>query len=91
MISRFLQLKDPIQKTLIYLKENIFFTEAELHLLENLSNSLNIIKATVEELCEQKSNLLSAETALIFMIEKLQEFNNSISHKLVTQLSKRIT
>lgn len=91
MITRFLVLKEPIMKTLIDLKNEITFSSSELALLQELSTSLNIVKVTVEALCQENANLLTAETALQFMVGKLQATNSFTSDQLLQALKKRIT
>ncbi|CAG5019049.1 unnamed protein product [Parnassius apollo] len=90
MIARFLEFKDAIQKTLIDLKEKTTFSDTEILILKDMSSSLNFIKATVEELCERKSNLLTAEIALQFMMEKLAMNPDVISGQLKEALNRRI-
>ncbi|CAG4999952.1 unnamed protein product [Parnassius apollo] len=90
MIARFLEFKDAIQKTLIDLKEKTTFSDTEILILKDMSSSLNFIKATVEELCERKSNLLIAEIALQFMMEKLAMNPDVISGQLKEALNRRI-
>lgn len=91
MITRFLELKDAIMKALIDLKEEVAFSLTELDLLKELSASLNIIKATVEALCEENANLLTAETALQFMVTNLQAITSFTSDRLLEALKNRIT
>lgn len=90
MVTRFLALKDSIMKTLIDLKEETTFNSTELALLQELSTSLNIVKATVEALCQKNTNLLTAETALQFMVAKLQATNSFTSDRLLEALKNRI-
>lgn len=91
MIQNFLKLKNSVQKALIDYNNEIRFTDEEIQLLENLSSSLCIIKATVEAICEQKADLLTAEAALQFMIEKLDQENSCVSDELMVSLKKRIS
>ncbi|CAG5003574.1 unnamed protein product [Parnassius apollo] len=90
MIARFLEFKDAIEKTLIDLKEKTTFSDTEILILKDMSSSLNFIKAIVEELCERKSNLLIAEIALQFMMEKLAMNPDVISGQLKEALNRRI-
>lgn len=90
MITRFLRLKDGIMKTLIDLKNDTKFSSSEFVILKDLSISLNVIKATVEAICREDANLLTAETALKFMISKLTERDSTISQQLVESLKARI-
>lgn len=79
-----------LKKTLIDLKESTSFTKVEMRLLGDLSVSLKIIKTTVEQLCEQKSNLISAVKALKFMMEELNWQNDTVSKQLFKELCQRI-
>lgn len=90
MISRFLALKEAIMNTLIDLKNDITFSSAELGLLQELSTSLNVVKTTVKLLCQENANLLTAETALQFMVAKLQATNSFIGDRLLETLKNRI-
>lgn len=85
IIVRILQFKNAIQKTLLDLKGKTTFSDAEILILKDLSSPLNIIKATVEEICERESNLLSAEITLQFMMERFAWKRDVIqSFKLAT-------
>lgn len=66
------------------------FLEEEIRRLEELSNTMNVIKATVEVLCEENANLIMTETALKFMIEKLSEIQNDVSHDLLVSLKTEL-
>lgn len=90
MISRFLTLKDATMKVLIDLKNDITFSPTELALLRELSTSLNIVKTTVEAICEEKANLLTAETALEFMVAKLESEGTFTGEQLLKALKIRI-
>ncbi|CAK1592201.1 unnamed protein product [Parnassius mnemosyne] len=90
MVSKFLLLKDAILKALIDLKEKTMFSTYELDLLQDLSTTLTIVKSTVEAICQEKANLLTADTALQFMVTKLQENNGVISSRLLQALTLRI-
>lgn len=90
MLSRFLKLKDSITKALIDIKANINISEEEMQCLSNLSNSLNIIKVTVEALCKRDGNLITAMTILKFMLQKLNDNDSYISSRLAESLRTRI-
>lgn len=90
MLARFLTLKVVVQKALIDYDNHITFSEEEMKRLEELSNTMNVIKATVEVLCEENANLIMTETALKFMIEKLGEIHNEVSRDLLVSLKQRI-
>lgn len=48
MITRFLSIKDSVSKALIDRKSYIQFFDAELEILTELSDSLTVVKATVD-------------------------------------------
>lgn len=86
MLSRFLKLKDSITKALIDIEANINISEEEMQCLSNMSNSLNIIKVTVEALCKRDGNLITAMTILKFMLQKLNDNDSYISSHLAESL-----
>lgn len=90
MITRFLKIKDSVSKALIDLKSDIQFNDAELLILTELADSLAVIKATVEVLCQRDANLITAVTAIKFMLKKLQEDSSSIGTQLANSLESRI-
>ena len=90
MIGRFLKLKSCVMKALLDLKSNINFTEKEIQDLQNIHHSLDVIKTTVMSLCRRDSNLLTADAALQFMLNKLDYQHNELSERLANSLRKRI-
>lgn len=90
MITRFLRLKDFVSKALIDLKSDIRFSDAEIQNLTELSESLAIIKASVEALCQRDANLITAVTAIKFMLKKLRQDCYSISNQLADSIKIRM-
>lgn len=90
MIERFLKLKSCVMKTSLDLKLKINFTEEDIQQLENICCSLNVIKATVMALCRRDTNLLTADTAINFMLQKLDSQPNELSKKLADSLRQKI-
>lgn len=92
MVGRFLKLKSCVFKALLdlKLKSNVKFTDEEIQDLHEIHYSLDVIKTTVLSLCHRDSNLLTADAALRFMLEKLDLQSNDLSAKLATTLRKRI-
>ncbi|XP_061720920.1 uncharacterized protein LOC133527772 [Cydia pomonella] len=90
MVTRFILLKQSILKSLIDIKSQITFSEDEFQQLNEIADSLNMIKTTVESICQRDANLLTAEIAMKFMIQKLSENHNQLSMKLVKALKERI-
>jgi len=90
MLERFLKLQGPIRKALIDLKSSIVFSDIEFTQIENVVRALETVKLTVDCLCRRDANLLTAEAALQFMINKLHGLNSSVSGDLAAALSSRI-
>ncbi|CAF4861656.1 unnamed protein product [Pieris macdunnoughi] len=90
MICRFLKLKDCIHESLTYLEMDLFINDEELQILNEIHESLVVIRATITVLCKPSANLLTADTALRFMIRKLDAQNNAISRHFSTVLRKHI-
>lgn len=86
MIGRFLKRKDCESKVFIDLKLDSDFSlnELDLKTLNNIYNSLSVVKATVLELRKRDTNLLKADVALKFMLKKLvgqaNEFSNNLAN-----------
>lgn len=86
MIGRFLKRKDCESKVFIDLKldSDFSFNELDLKTLNNIYNSLSVVKATVLELRKRDTNLLKADVALKFMLKKLvgqaNEFSNNLAN-----------
>lgn len=85
MIKRFIQLGSSISKVVIYSE-----IEDELSIMSGISKALHPIKLAIEY--RQDSNLLTAETSLQFIMDKLQLQNTSfpLPLQLVPVLSVRI-
>lgn len=86
MIGRFLKRKDCESKVFIDLKldSDFSFNELDLKTLNNIYNSLSVVKATDLELRKRDTNLLKADVALKFMLKKLvgqaNEFSNNLAN-----------
>lgn len=88
MLERFDKVKNCILKSLIDLNSCISFDEDELSMIHNLVVTLEPVKLTVEALCRQDATLLSADTAIIFMMNNLG--NSHLAARLKESLSRRI-
>ena len=71
MLERFNFVSISIHKCLIDLKSDLSFTNKELSIIVGIISALEPVKLTVEVLCRKDSNLLTATSALQFMIKKL--------------------
>lgn len=91
MLARFLQIKSTVKKSLIDINSDIKFSDAEIDILEHISESLQIMKITVEAICRREATLLTADTALKFCLRKLEaQSDNSYSTQLIEALTKRV-
>lgn len=93
MLERFQQLRDCVFKSLIDMKNPLTFSADECKQIDQLVSALEPIKATVEALCRRDANLLTAETALKFLMETLleQEESSALAKQLVVALRRRIS
>lgn len=93
MLERFNVLKSCISKALIDVGSNIRFSDEEWANMKELLLSLQPLKLGVEVLCRRDSTLLTADTTLRFILEKLDNQQGSqcrVSVDLATALRKRI-
>lgn len=90
MIERFYKLKLCIDKALIDVQSDIKFSGLEWLKIKDLIDSLQPFKIAVETLCRRDSTLLTAETTLKFVLEKLLTHNTQLSTELSEALRVRI-
>ncbi|KAL0895021.1 hypothetical protein ABMA27_013490 [Loxostege sticticalis] len=93
MLSRFNEVKHCISKALIDLKltsSSFSFTDEEYMTLTHIEQALEPVKLAVNVLCREDATLITAETTLRFMINKLNLQNTRLSQELVVSLSRRI-
>lgn len=93
MLKRFKMLLSSIQKTLIDLNltnDEYNITLAETKQIEDMIVVLEPIKLTVDTLCRRDSNLITANIALTFMLQKLRSTNSLLSDKLYNSLCIRL-
>lgn len=93
MLSRFNEVKHCISKALIDLKltsSSFSFTDEEFMTLTDIELALEPVKLAVNVLCREDATLVTAETTLRFMINKLNRQNTRLSQELVVSLSRRI-
>lgn len=92
MLERFNLLKTCIQKAFLDFAtdDSLKMNETEFKIISDLVLLLAPIKATVEALCRQDANLITADIAMEFMLSKIKEQNCDISRQLFSALSHRI-
>ncbi|GBM12584.1 hypothetical protein AVEN_146768-1 [Araneus ventricosus] len=91
MIERLHKLKEVcIDKSLIDIGSGTTFTDLEWLKIKDLIESLQPFKLSVEALCRRDSTLLTAETTLKFILEKLVTQVTMLSAELSETLSVRI-
>ena len=91
MLERYLDLRFPVEKTLIDYKRNSLLCEAEYVALAAIVLALKPIQFGSEKLCSQDVRLLSAEGVFSFIIEELHEQNSAFSLKLKEALISRLS
>ncbi|CAF4947379.1 unnamed protein product [Pieris macdunnoughi] len=90
MMERFYKLKECIDKALIDVESEIKFSDIEWSKIKDLIDSLQPFKLAVEALCRRDSTLLTAETTLKFVSEKLLTHDTVLSNELYEALHTRI-
>lgn len=90
MLEHFYIVRLCISKALIDLRSEIRFTEKEWFAINDLKNSPEPVKLGVKVLCRRDATLITAETTLRFILEKLDNQSTSLSIKLAAALHRRI-
>ncbi|XP_075990255.1 uncharacterized protein LOC142985898 [Anticarsia gemmatalis] len=90
MIERFYDLKVCIDKSLIDIQSDVKFTDEECSTMKVLIDCLQPFKLAVEALCRRDATLITAETILKFVFEKLDGINSILSVELAEALRDRI-
>ncbi|GBN89297.1 hypothetical protein AVEN_233508-1 [Araneus ventricosus] len=90
MIERFHKLKVCIDKALIDIGSDTKFSDLEWSKIKDLIDSLQPFKLAVEALCRRDSTLVTAETTLKFILEKLLTQDTVLSAELSEALRVRI-
>ncbi|GBM61783.1 hypothetical protein AVEN_18342-1 [Araneus ventricosus] len=90
MMERFHKLKVCIDKALIDMGSDTTFSDLEWSKIKDLIESLQPFKLAVEALCRRDSTLLTAETTLKFILEKLVTQDTMLSAELSEALRVRI-
>jgi len=91
MLERFYNLRLCISKALIDIKSEIYFTDEEWSKINDLKLCLEPVKLGVEVICRRDSTLITTETTLRFILEKLDKQSTLLSTDLATAFRKRIT
>lgn len=93
MLERFNQLKSCVRKALIDIASDIVILDAEILSIKNIISALLPVKLTVDTLCREAANLLSADAALSFMLENFgsDELSVKLKNKLEDRISQRRT
>ncbi|GBL92485.1 hypothetical protein AVEN_174752-1 [Araneus ventricosus] len=90
MIERLRKLKVCTDKALIVIGSDTKFSDLEWSKIKDLIDSLQPCKLAVEALCRRDSTLLTAETTLKFILEKLLTQDTVLSAELSETLCVRI-
>jgi len=68
MLARFIQLRNPVQKAMIDLKEPVQVTEADFTCVQDIVSSLEPVKLAVKALCRRDTNLITQKRHCIFAL-----------------------
>lgn len=90
MLERFYKLKNCVDTALIDVKSEIKFSDLEWLSIKNLAECLEPFKLAVEALCRREASLLTAETTLKFILEKLSKQHSYLSVQLSEALRVRV-
>jgi len=90
MSERFYQLRNSLRKSLIDLKVDIYFTQQELDLLNEIISALQPVKVALENIFCEDNNLFSADVTVKFMLDELSGQYSPLSKELKEELIKRI-
>lgn len=90
MLARFIQLRNPVQKAMIDLKEPVQVTEADFACVQDIVSSLEPVKLAVNALCRRDTNLITAETALHFCLIELQKQSSELAKTLASSIEDRL-
>lgn len=90
MLERFYNLKNCIDKALIDIESEIKFSDNEWFIIKDLIANLQPFKLGVEALCRRESTLITADTTVQFILDKLQQQNTVLSNQLSQTLHERI-
>lgn len=74
---------------MIDLRSEIRFTETEWLVINDLKNSLEPVKLGVEVLYKRDATLITTETTMRFILEKLNDQFTPLSIKLAAALRRR--
>jgi len=89
-MSRFLQLRGPVQKALIDLGQASMISDGDFCFIKEMVSCLEPLKLAVAALCRRDTNLLSGEAALQFCLVELQKQNSELARTLADVLGSRI-
>ncbi|GBM93156.1 hypothetical protein AVEN_169306-1 [Araneus ventricosus] len=90
MIERFHKLKVYMDKALIDIGSDTTFSDLEWSKIKDPIDSLQPFKSAVEALCRRDSTLLTAETTVKFILEKLLIQDTVLSTELYEAVRVRI-
>lgn len=90
MLERFYTVQASIKKALVDVRSDAHLKDWELARISDIVDALKPIEATIEALCRRDANLLTADTALNFMIQKLDMQQSGLALELGVALRTRI-
>jgi hypothetical protein len=90
MLSRFLELRNSIQKSLIDLKMSAQIADADFQVVGELVSTLEPVALAVQALSNRNTNLISAEAAIHFCIVQLQKRSSELAKTMADTLLSRM-
>jgi len=88
MAESLLKTKISLFETFTDLKELDLINMLDFYSLQNLKDALEPVKLAVEVLSREDATLLTAQTTIDFMLDKLKEQNSVISNELMNNLKR---
>ena len=90
MLSRFLELRNSVQKSLIDLNMSAQITDADCQVVDELVSTLEPVALAVQALSRRDTNLISAEAAIQFCIVQLQKRSSELAKTMADSLLSRM-
>ena len=91
MIKRFLELRDPINHTLLhYKKTSMYPNDDEITILEEMAEALEVMEVGTRQLCERTTTLAKADKIFELVIGDLKAMKGDFAQALLEKTIQRI-
>ena len=92
MLKRFIELKKPVELTLVeFDKKDMFPSDSEIKVIEDLIEPLDIIEACSRRLCSRDVNLAKADQIFEYELQALGKLETDIGKRFAEEIKYRIT